>query len=86
VPEWEPDVNIEPPSWLIEGVRVVHTSFGPGIVGRVGQYEDVPTVWVDFDNGDTKALALEFGLEHFAQEQSAPAAGRRHLFRRSRPR
>ena len=64
VPECEPDLNVEPPPWLVEGARVVHTNFGPGLVGRVAPYKDVPTVWIEFDSGDTKALALEFGLEH----------------------
>ena len=47
---------------------MVHTTFGPGTVGRVGDYKDVPSVWVDFENGETKALALDFGLAHLAPE------------------
>ncbi len=39
-----------------------------GAVGHVGQYCGVPTVWVDFDDGHTKALALEFGLPHLTLE------------------
>ncbi len=49
MPEWDPDLTIEPPSWMVVGVRVVHNTFGPGTVGRVGAYKDVPTVWIDFD-------------------------------------
>lgn len=85
MPEWDPDLNLEPPAWLTEGARVVHTTFGPGVVGRVGHYKDVPTVWVDLDKGDTKALALEFGLEHLSQERTPPQRPR-GLLRRLRGR
>jgi len=64
MPEWEPDLNIVPPAWMVVGARVDHDAFGSGTIGRVGAYKDVPTVWVDFDDGQTKALALEFGLAH----------------------
>ena len=66
VPEWEPNLEIEPPPWMVDGARVVHGIFGSGTIGRVGAYKDVPTVWIDFDDGQTKALALEFGLPHLA--------------------
>lgn len=62
--EWQPDLSVKPPEWLSAGARVHHATFGPGTVGKVGTYRDVPTVWIDFDNGETKALALEFGLAH----------------------
>jgi hypothetical protein len=64
MPRWEPDPSIQPPHRLVEGARVQHSTFGAGRVGRVGFYKDVPTVWLDFDDGQTKALALEFGLRH----------------------
>jgi len=64
MPEWEPDLSIMPPPWMVEGARVDHDTFGPGTIGQVGTYKDVPTVWVDFDDGEIKALALEFGLPH----------------------
>jgi transcription elongation factor GreA-like protein len=70
MPEWEPDLTIEPPAWLVEGARVRHNTFGPGRVGRVATYKDVPTVWIDFDDGQTKGLALEFGLQHLAPESA----------------
>jgi transcription elongation factor GreA-like protein len=64
VPKWTPDKSVSAPDWLREGARVHHTTFGSGTVGRVGEYKEVPSVWIDFDSGDTKALALEFGLAH----------------------
>lgn len=64
MPEWEPDTSITAPDWLRPGVRVSHTTFGLGTVGRVADYNEIPTVWIDFDSGDTKALALEFALGH----------------------
>lgn len=81
MPKWEPDLEFEPPAWLVEGTRVVHTTFGPGVVGRVGHYKDLPSVWVDFDNGDTKALALEIAVEYLDQEQT-PTQSPRGLLRR----
>ena len=80
MPEWDPDQAVEAPPWLVEGARVRHGTFGVGVVGRVGRHNDVPTVWIDFDEGQTKALALELGLPHLA-----PAAQpkRRLWFRRA---
>lgn len=71
VPEWEPDTTVESPAWLAEGARVLHATFGPGTVGRVGEYKEVPCVWNDFDDGQTKALALEFVLPHLSPERPA---------------
>lgn len=51
------------PDWLVAGARVVHTTFGRGAVGHVGIDEQVPTVWVDFESGETKAVSLELGLQ-----------------------
>ena len=56
---------------MVDGARVLHDTFGSGTVGRVGTYKDVPTVWVDFDDGQTKGLALEFAVTHMA-----PAPGK----------
>ena len=66
VPKWEPDKSITAPGWLYQGARVCHTTFGNGTVGRVDEYKEVPSVWIDFDSGETKALALEFGLAHLS--------------------
>jgi hypothetical protein len=66
--EWEPDLTIKPPSWMVEGARVHHDTFGSGTVGHVGTYNEVPAVWVDFDSGETKGLALEFAVPHMAPE------------------
>jgi hypothetical protein len=52
------------PAWLAAGASVTHGSFGTGIVGHVGDYYGVPTVWIDFDYGERKALSLEHGLPH----------------------
>ena len=83
MPKWEPDFSVEPPSWLVEGARVLHSTFGPGSVGRVGTYKDVPSVWIDFDDGQTKGLALEFALPHLSPE---PDRKRKGGFRLGRPR
>jgi hypothetical protein len=83
MPEWEPDLGVQPPSWMVEGARVLHSTFGSGTIGRVGPYKDVPTVWIDFDDGQTKALALEFGLEHLAPQPVTRKPRRRRLFGRS---
>ena len=77
MPEWEPDLEVEAPAWMVEGVRVLHSSFGSGTVGRVGTYKDVPSVWVDFDDGQTKGLALEFALPHISPEPSETKRFRR---------
>ena len=54
------------PEWLAVGASVIHGVFGTGTVGRVGEYKGVPTVWVDFDYGERKALSLEYGLPHLS--------------------
>jgi hypothetical protein len=82
MPEWVPDLGIEPPPWMVDGARVLHDTFGFGTIGRVGTYKDVPTVWVDFDDGQTKGLALEFALPHMAPEP-AKEPKRRRWFGRS---
>lgn len=68
MPEWEPDVSVKPPAWMVEGARVLHDTFGSGTVERVAIYQGVPSVWVDFDDGQTKGLALEFALPHLSPE------------------
>lgn len=55
-----------PPDWLAAGRLVTHAMFGTGTVGYVGVYKGEPTVWVDFDYGERKALSLEFGLPHLS--------------------
>jgi len=52
------------PAWLAAGASVAHGTFGTGTVGHVGDYDDVPTVWIDFDYGERKALSLEDALPH----------------------
>jgi hypothetical protein len=76
MPKWEPDFSVDPPSWLVEGARVRHSTFGDGIVGQVGAYKDIPSVWIDFDHGETKALALEFGLQHLTLVPGVERRGR----------
>jgi hypothetical protein len=66
VPEWEPDVSITAPDWLHADALVSHTTFGTGVVAQVAEYRGVPTVWIDFDYGERKGLALEFGLPHLS--------------------
>lgn len=76
MPKWEPDFSVEPPAWLVEGTRVRHSTFGNGTVGRLSTYKDVPSVWIDFDDGQTKALALEFGLPYLARAPAPKSRGR----------
>jgi hypothetical protein len=78
------DRRIQSPPWMVDGARVRHSTFGVGTIGRVGSYKGVPTAWIDFDRGDTKALALEFGLPHLAPEPAAKGPNRRRLFGRTR--
>lgn len=56
--EWQPDLNVKVPEWLAAGVRVRHSTFGDGTVGRVGTYKDVPTVWIDFRGPSLKTTAV----------------------------
>lgn len=55
------------PDWLVAGQEVVHSTFGTGTVGRVGEYENEPTVWIDFHYGERKALSLQYGLPHLGR-------------------
>ncbi|GAC1523486.1 MAG: hypothetical protein NVS3B1_10080 [Marmoricola sp.] len=82
--KWNPDLTVTAPEWLVEGARVQYSTFARGRVGRVGEYKKVPTVWIDFDSGETKALALEFGLEFLQPETEVEAKGaqKRRLWRR----
>ena len=59
----------EVPEWLTAGGLIAHSTFGTGTVGRVGDYKRTPTVWVDFDYGERKALSLEFGLPHLVRRK-----------------
>ncbi|WP_185996190.1 hypothetical protein [Nocardioides campestrisoli] len=77
MPEWEPDRSISVPDWLHAHAVVDHTTFGSGVVAQVGEYRGVPSVWIDFDYGERKGLALEFGLPHL---------GPHKRFRRRTPR
>lgn len=83
MPEWDPDFNVEPPPWMVERARVLHATFGSGSVGRVGTYKDVPSVWIDFDDGQTKGLALEFAIPHLSPD---PEGQKKRGFRFGRPR
>jgi len=47
--------------WESVGSAVVHSTFGTGVVVKVGQFKGVPAVWIDFDRGDRKTL-LTSGL------------------------
>ena len=52
-----------PPAWLVAGADVVHPSFGTGTVARVGEHRRLPVVWVDFDYGERKALAMKYAVD-----------------------
>lgn len=54
----------------MEQGRVVHSTFGTGVIGRIGEYKGTPTVWIDFDAGMRKALSIEHGLPHLRPEQA----------------
>lgn len=70
------------PEWLNVGGSVTHDAFGTGTIGNVGDYNGQPTVWVDFDYGERKALSLEYGLPHLSPRKwwtrrTAPRLGLR---------
>ena len=50
----------EKAGWATVGTEIVHDTFGTGTVVEVGDYKGMPTVWVNFDPGSVKALALEY--------------------------
>lgn len=62
--------------------RIPKGPLGSGTIGRVGHYKHVPTVWIDFDDGQTNALALEFGLPHLSQQTTPDLPKRRQWFGR----
>ncbi len=51
------------PAWLVEGADVVHPSHGTGTVALVGEHRHLPTVWVDFDYGERKGLAMKYAVD-----------------------
>ena len=51
------------PVWLVAGADVVHPTHGTGTVARVGDEHGVPTVWVDFDHGERRALAMKYAVD-----------------------
>ena len=59
----------EPPAWLVEGADVVHPTYGTGTVARVGEERRLPTVWVDFDHGERRALAMRYAVELLRRPQ-----------------
>jgi hypothetical protein len=58
-----------PPSWLVEGADVVHPTYGTGTVARVGEERRLPTVWVDFDYGERKPLAMRYAVDLLRRTQ-----------------
>ena len=50
--------------WLAEGAAVVHRRFGTGTIARIGDYKGASAIWIDFDTGTRRALAVEFALPH----------------------
>jgi hypothetical protein len=47
---------------MMAGARVRHDTFGLGTIGREETYQDLPSIWVDIDDGRTKGLALQFAF------------------------
>lgn len=35
-------------------------------MSSIGEYRDLPSVWIDFDYGERKGLSLEHGLSHLS--------------------
>ncbi len=70
----EKDENVPAPAWVVEGVVVIHDTFGRGIVRRVGLYERFHTVWVEFDEGGVKALAPKYAMRHVREVEVDPGA------------
>ncbi|GAA1940746.1 hypothetical protein [Nocardioides marmoribigeumensis] len=60
----------EPPPWLVEGADVVHPTHGTGTVARVGEERRLPTVWVDFDYGERRALAMRYAVDLLRRPQA----------------
>lgn len=56
--------NPAAPEWVVEGVVVMHDTFGRGVVRRVGLYKRMHTVWVEFDDVGVKALMPMFAMPH----------------------
>ena len=57
------------PAWLVAGVGGVHPTHGTGVVVRVGEDHGLPTVWVDFDHGERKALAMKYAVDLLRRTQ-----------------
>jgi len=58
------DDNQPPPEWVVEGVVVVHDTFGRGVVRHVGLYKRHHTISVEFDGVGLKALAPKYAMPH----------------------
>jgi hypothetical protein len=58
------ETNQPAPEWMVEGVAVVHDTFGRGVVRHVGLYKRFHTVWIEFDEEGVKALAPKYAMPH----------------------
>jgi len=66
--------NPAAPEWVVEGVVVVHDTFGRGVVRQVGLYKRLHTVHIEFDKVGLKALSPKYGMPHIrrAEPDTAP--------------
>lgn len=58
------------PTWLVEGVLVSHPVFGTGRVAELGDDHGMPTVWIDFGDGELKAISVELGSQFLDPRRS----------------
>ena len=63
--------NPPAPDWVVEGLAVEHTTFGRGVVTRVGLYKRMHTVWVDFEKVGEKALMPMYAMPHLRKATDA---------------
>src|SRR5215213_4269191 len=66
--------NPPAPEWVVEGVVVVHDTFGRGVVRQVGLYKRLHTVHIEFDKVGLKALSPKYAMTYLrrAEPDSAP--------------
>src|SRR4051794_16315725 len=60
--------NPPAPEWVVEGVVVVHDTFGRGVVCHVGLYKRLHTVHIEFDKVGLKALSPKYGMAYMRRQ------------------
>jgi hypothetical protein len=70
-----PKDNPPAPDWVVEGVVVVHDTFGRGVVRHVGLYKRLHTVAIEFDDVGMKALSPKYAMKYMRKAGPDPAPG-----------